>query len=445
MSLRAGVCVDIWDGGELSLVMFMAEEKGRLRVLTRKGREMRVTSSRVAVVGDHVLDLQASRADQVASLGARDDELAAQAEAVDVRALWEILADESGEYDLDELTELACGTSDGTNRSVVLRRLIGDGLYFVRKKLVFVPRTREDLGETVRRRRTQEQRALQRAEFIEAARGRMRGADASEWPDGANRYLGALRDLAIRGADSERLKEATALLGELGRDGRGDPSMAAFDVMHRLGLFQRDENLLLLKYEIQREFPPEVEEEVRRLLKVGVVREDQRRDLTALACYAVDDAETTEIDDALSFEAVAGDRFRIGVHIADPGPYIPPGGLLDQMARDRATTFYLPEERILMLPPALSESLASLLAGETRTALSFLFELDAAGTVHSSEIVESMIRVDRRLTYQQTDLLIRLGGGAARLDEPLEAFELEPLEAAEQALLPDDLPVDLAT
>src|SRR4029077_21108569 len=116
----------------------------------------------------------------------------------------------------------------------------------------------------------------------------------------------------------------------------------------------------------------------------------ERRDLTALRTYAIDDAETTEVDDAVSIEpGEAPGTFVVGVHIADPAPYAARGSLVDEEAYRRATTFYLPEERIFMLPPAIGEEAASLLEGSTRPAMSFLVTLDARANVVASTVAPS--------------------------------------------------------
>lgn len=421
----------------MCVALLVADEgKGKIRLVTNRGREVRVPDSRIVNVSGLMLDPAGDPNVLGKTLDAHEAELRARAEDVDVASLWEVLADDGGAYSLDDLAELALGSREGTARSIVLRRLVQDDLYFSRKKNDFAPRSREELGETVKRKRAEEQRAQDRAAFVAHARaGLAHGAAAREWGAGAKRFLDALRDVAIFGGDSERLKEGLALLGELGVASRAEPELAAFDVLVRLGVMPRDYNLLLERHGVVRAFAPEVIAEAERVARAGVPT-GSRRDLTALVCYAVDDAQTSEVDDAISLEDLGGGRARLGVHIADPEPYIPHGGLLDLAARERATTYYLPEERILMLPGAVSEGIGSLTAGEPRTALSFLFDLEADGRLLAHEVFESVIRVASRIDYEQTDTLIALGGGAPRLDEPLDGFAVPAVDDATRARLP---------
>lgn len=122
----------------------------------------------------------------------------------------------------------------------------------------------------------------------------------------------------------------------------------------------------------------------------------ERRDLTALDAYAIDDAGSQDPDDAISF-----DYGRIWVHVADVGSLVPPDGDLDLIARDRAANLYLPEQTVHMLPPELTHRLALGLADES-PALSIGFRLDEQGTPCEVEITPSKVRVSRH-SYAEMD------------------------------------------
>ncbi|MBK6712011.1 MAG: RNB domain-containing ribonuclease [Chloroflexi bacterium] len=131
-------------------------------------------------------------------------------------------------------------------------------------------------------------------------------------------------------------------------------------------------------------------------LPVPDLPDEERRDLTHLPAFAIDDEGNQDPDDALSWE-----NGRLWVHIADVAALIPPDSLLDLEARARGANLYLPEGTITMLPPIATQWLGLGLV-ELSPALSFGLDLDANGEVAELEIVPSWIHVTR-LTYEEVD------------------------------------------
>lgn len=123
-----------------------------------------------------------------------------------------------------------------------------------------------------------------------------------------------------------------------------------------------------------------------------------RMDLRALQMVTIDGDDAKDLDDAVSLTSY-GDLYELGVHIADVGNYVQEYSALDREALKRGTSVYLPGRVIPMLPKALSNGICSLNAGEDRLALSCLMQIQKDGTVADYRIVESVVRVDRRLTY----------------------------------------------
>jgi exoribonuclease-2 len=195
-----------------------------------------------------------------------------------------------------------------------------------------------------------------------------------------------------------------------------DPK-ACFKILVKLGVYDADENLSLPRYNIRTEWPQPVLNEAEVLIQSGkneTSLDDGRRDLTHMQIFSIDDALTRDVDDAISFEKQA-DGYQLGIHITDVASCIRPAGALDREAERRATSIYLPEEKISMLPPSLSEQLLSLNEGERRPALSFLVRLTPAGDVIGSEVVLSSIKVGRRMTYEEVDAHIEQGSFFAEL------------------------------
>jgi len=114
-------------------------------------------------------------------------------------------------------------------------------------------------------------------------------------------------------------------------------------------------------------------EQAERILKSShtEVVKNEREDLTGLDVFTVDSPLTRDYDDGLSVRELGGGLFEIGIHIADVAELIEQGAPLDREAEARASSIYLPDERVSMLPPSLSEGTLSLKSGEDRLALSF--------------------------------------------------------------------------
>jgi len=141
--------------------------------------------------------------------------------------------------------------------------------------------------------------------------------------------------------------------------------------------------------------------------------------------FSIDDSTTTEIDDCLSVQALPDGRLRVGIHIAAPGLAIAPGDALDDVARERMSTVYMPGDKITMLPDAPIERF-SLEAGRELPALSLYADLDEAGTsVVATQTRVERIRVAANLRHDRLDDLVTepaLGEPAPGESDPLAAL-----------------------
>ena len=174
--------------------------------------------------------------------------------------------------------------------------------------------------------------------------------------------------------------------------GRDEPGIDMLSVVRALG--------------IPDEFPEKVLNQAQRVSKpVSETDCVMRRDLRAVRMVTIDGEDARDLDDAVSLEEKDG-RWLLGVHIADVADYVQENSALDWEAKERGTSVYLPDRVIPMLPKELSNGCCSLNAGEDRLALSCLMEVDKGGNIGNYEIVESVIRVDKRMNYTQVQKIL---------------------------------------
>ena len=152
-------------------------------------------------------------------------------------------------------------------------------------------------------------------------------------------------------------------------------------------------------YNLPEEFPPEVMEECESVpTEVPAADKEGRKDLRGLPTVTIDGEDAKDLDDAVTLEKEGG-VYRLGVHIADVTHYVKEGSPLDMEALKRGTSVYLVDRVIPMLPHRLSNGICSLNEGEDRLALSCLMEIDENGNLLGHEIAETLICVDRRMSY----------------------------------------------
>lgn len=154
-----------------------------------------------------------------------------------------------------------------------------------------------------------------------------------------------------------------------------------------------------------------------------------RLDMRSHTTFTIDGADARDFDDAISLERLRGKnqtgQLRIGIHIADVSHYVTEGSALDREANERATSVYLPNRVLPMLPEELSNGICSLVEGQDRLAMSVLVDIDRAGKVHAVSFKETVIRSDARLTYDEVQEFAdggRMPMGRRKLEKDLKVL-----------------------
>ena len=171
-------------------------------------------------------------------------------------------------------------------------------------------------------------------------------------------------------------------------------------------------NAILAEYGFPLSFPGEVEHESEEISDV-ITREEiaRRRDFRNITTFTIDPFDAKDFDDALSFRILENGNYEVGVHIADVSHYIQPDSALDKEALDRATSVYLVDRVIPMLPERLSNGLCSLRPKEDKLCFAAVFELDENAYVINEWFGKTVIHSDRRFTYEEVQDVIETGHG----------------------------------
>lgn len=166
-------------------------------------------------------------------------------------------------------------------------------------------------------------------------------------------------------------------------------------------------NAIMVEYGLPYEFPKDVER-VASLIPIEITQEEiaKRRDFRSTTTFTIDPFDAKDFDDALSIKKLDNGHWEIGVHIADVSHYLHPGTLLDQEAIARATSVYLVDRVVPMLPEVLSNFVCSLRPNEEKLTFSAVFDMDEDGNIHREWFGRTVINSVRRFTYEEVQEII---------------------------------------
>ena len=230
---------------------------------------------------------------------------------------------------------------------------------------------------------------IPKEDLLGAANGDKVVVEIVEWPEKANNPVGKVIDI-------------------LGKPGQNDTEMHA----------------ILAQYDLPYKYPEEVEKYATQISeKIEEMEIAKREDFRDVFTITIDPKDAKDFDDALSIRELSPSMWEVGVHIADVTHYVKPGDLVDREAENRATSIYLVDRTIPMLPERLSNGLCSLRPQEEKLCFSVIFQLNNKAEILKSRIVRTVIKSDSRLTYEDAQAVIETGKG----DFSVEILQLNNL------------------
>lgn len=185
------------------------------------------------------------------------------------------------------------------------------------------------------------------------------------------------------------------------------PFGSVVKVLGKPGEHNTEIHAILAEYGLPYDFPIEVEVFASKIdTKVTQADIDSRRDMRKTFTYTIDPKDAKDFDDALSFEKLANGNYEIGIHIADVSHYVQEGTILDEEAYSRATSVYLVDRVVPMLPEVLSNDACSLNPHEDKLTFSAVFEISPKAEVLNSWFGRTVIYSDQRFAYEEAQHII---------------------------------------
>src|SRR5690554_47238 len=196
-----------------------------------------------------------------------------------------------------------------------------------------------------------------------------------------------------------------------------NPYAKVVKVLGKPGEHNTEMHAILAEYGLPSEFPIEVETFAQKL-DTSISEEEiaKRRDMRDVLTFTIDPRDAKDFDDALSFQILENGNYEIGVHIADVSHYLQEGTILDEEAYNRATSIYLVDRVVPMLPEVLSNFACSLRPNEEKYTFSAVFELNNKAEILNSWYGRTVTYSDKRMAYEEAQVVIETKGNTIPAD-----------------------------
>ncbi len=191
-----------------------------------------------------------------------------------------------------------------------------------------------------------------------------------------------------------------------------NPVGEVIDVLGEKGDNNAEMHAILAEYGLPYKYPKEVEEAAAKI-DAGITPEEvaKRVDLRGVPTFTIDPRDAKDFDDALSIRKTNDGNWEIGVHIADVTHYVKTDSIIEQEARQRATSVYLVDRTVPMLPEHLSNGICSLRPDEDKLTYSVIFKMNDKAEILHYDIARTVTRSNRRFTYEEAQTVLETGEG----------------------------------
>ncbi len=452
--MQIGNIVAYKSSGKLQIGL-ISEEKGKKIILkNNEGKNISINSEKI----DFIIEQNDNKNKDDEFIKDTFSNLVMNSQKINLAEIYDVVKDETDGLSLKDIAELIfIGDYDNKQLFSLYYALSDNNIYFKQKNEIFVPKKKEEVEERLKQiqiakdleekekqeirnsyiwlkayfnfyyntYKTNNEEDEEEEEQSESNTKKTEQNDKQNdegnynftfppnVPEIVSKMIEPIRLYAVFGDRSEYKSEATELMKNIKKKTQfkmvSSQYESAFKFLIELGIFEEDENISLLKYNV----PISAKEEALKLaegieeFKYNHDKEPHRMDLRSHFVYTIDDEYTKDIDDGLSIEKTER-GYKVYIHIADVSYYINKDSLLDDEALQRSTTVYLPIGKISMFPERLSENLMSLVEGKERPTITFAMEFDENfNKIEGSEdVMISAIVVKKRLSFIEAEGLI---------------------------------------
>ena len=194
--------------------------------------------------------------------------------------------------------------------------------------------------------------------------------------------------------------------------GNKSPTGKIVEVLGKAGENEAEIHSIIAEFGLPYKFPAEILKSADKIPgEISSKEIKGRKDMRKVTTFTIDPEDAKDFDDALSYQKLDNGHHEIGVHIADVSHYVQEGSILDKEAYERATSVYMVDRTIPMLPERLSNELCSLRPNEDKLTFSAIFQIDDNGKVHHEWFGRTVIHSDRRFSYEDAQERLETGKG----------------------------------
>jgi exoribonuclease-2 len=400
--MKIGSIVEYIEQQRIISAVILEVKNNRLRLLNENNREIAFSEKRLSHMSEDTLDSTLTKDSLLKKLQEITQNRKELSKKIDISEIWEILCEEEDEIDIPTMASFCFDPPLISDyESAVIRAFFKDRLYFKFRKTGLTPCSPEQL-EAKKRQIKEEERKLvlisRGAAFLKSVLNdqdyKIETADKE--------ILNILKGYYLLEKESSNAAVAKAMII------KADLKIAdqIFNILVRADVWDKDENVDLLRMDIDTGFPKSVLSEVKALTPRldDLEKDSQRRDFTDQAVITIDGQSTLDFDDAISFEKNEN-GYNLYVHIVDLGFYIKAHDKIDSAAMGKGSSIYMPDAKISMIPPQLSEDLCSLKQGEIRPTITTHVRLGRFFEIIDYEIVPGIIKVQNQMSYSEANLL----------------------------------------
>jgi len=245
-------------------------------------------------------------------------------------------------------------------------------------------------------------------------------------------------DIFIPRENRKKAKDGDKVIIEILKWRKNDlsPIGRVIEVLGRPGEHETEINTIIEQNQLPLKFPNKVDQYVKNIEKKISKKEiEKRRDVRNTLTFTIDPEDAKDFDDAISFKELEKNIYEVGIHIADVGHYVEEKSILDKEAYNRATSIYLVDRVVPMLPEILSNKVCSLRPDEEKYTFSAIFNINNKGEILEEWFGKSIIKSDRRFSYEEAQEIIETKKGKIRKEIALKNKEYKIKEEMVKAIL----------